>query len=264
MERRTVGSVEVIALVDTIQAYPATAVYPEAGEAVSRFSGYMDVDGKVALNFAAFVLIDGGTRVLVDTGWGPEFDGKLLEELAAAGIARDSIDAVIFTHLHGDHTGWNLDRATGQPLFAKATYLVPKGDWEHYGQQTPPPSSFVRDVLPLEAMKRMELVEGGRVLSPGLTTVATPGHTPGHTSVAIVSGGEHGFILGDVVISPIDAEEPDWSSSFDWDGAIARETRKKTIARLAANRSLVGSSHLPAPGFGRFAADGGKTRWAAE
>lgn len=261
MERRTIGNVDVIALIDTVEAYPGIVVYPEAGEALSRFAHFMDSERKVALNFASFVLVEAESVVLVDTGWGPEHDGHMMDELRAANVAPGDIGQVIFTHLHGDHTGWNLDRATGQPLFPNARYLVPQADWDHYGQITPPPSSFVRDVLPLEAMGRMELFAGERALSSSLIAIPTPGHTPGHTSVVITSGNEHGMILGDVVISPIDAERPEWPNAFDWDAAIARTTRLKAIERLVESRALVGASHLPVPGFGRFVGRGGGTAW---
>jgi glyoxylase-like metal-dependent hydrolase (beta-lactamase superfamily II) len=261
MELRTVGNVTVIALVDTIQSYPATAVYPNAGDALGRFTMYTDSDGAVALNFASFLLLDGGTTVLVDTGWGPEYQGRLPEEMRAAGVDPASVSVVTYTHLHGDHTGWNFDRQSGQPLFPRASYLVPKADWGHYAAQQPPPASFTRDIVPLEAMKRMELIEGERRLGPSLVTLPTPGHTPGHTSVIIQSGNERACILGDVVLTPIDAEMPELDTSFDWDHAIARATREQMIARLAGDGSLVGASHLPAPGFGRFEVGGGKSRW---
>ncbi len=263
MQKTKVGSVEVVALVDNIQPYPATAVYPEAGDALQQYAGYFDAEGRVALNFGCFVCIDADTRLLVDTGFGPEYGGKLLEELAEAGVEHGSITHVLFTHLHGDHTGWNIDRASGQPLFPNATYLVPKGDWDHYRAQTPKPESFTRDVEPLQAMKRMELVEGERNISWGLLAVPTPGHTPGHTSVAISSGGERGFILGDVVISPVDAEDPALKNGFDWDDTIARTTREATVARLVRENAVVGASHLPAPGLGRFVSAEGRSSWQA-
>ncbi len=264
MERRRVGHVDVIALIDNVQTYPAGAVYPEAGGALARFAGYLDRDGGLTLNFAAFVVRDGATTVLVDTGWGPELNGRLLAELAEAGVSLDDIDIVTFTHLHGDHTGWNLDRATGKPLFPRARYLVPTGDWDHYDAATPPTDSFTRDMLPLQATGRLELIDGEHSLSPGLTTLPTPGHTPGHTSLMISSSGEHGCILGDVVISMIDAEVPSLKTAFDSDHSMARATREATIARLASEGSLVGASHLPAPGFGRFSIGSGTSRWLAD
>ncbi len=263
MERRRIGSVDVIALIDNEKTYPAVDVYPTAGDALARFSGYLDSGGGLALNFASFLVRDGQTTVLVDTGWGPELDGRLVAELSDAGVSPNEIDIVTFTHLHGDHTGWNLDRASGLPLFPRARYLVPKGDWEHYAAETPPPDSFTRDVAPLQASGQLELIAGEHVLSPALTTLPTPGHTPGHMSLTIVSAGERGCILGDVVIGMIDAEMPSLDTAFDWDHTIARATREATIARLASEGSLVAASHLPVPGFGRFDVTNGTSRWIA-
>ena len=261
MRTITVGAVAVSALVDAVQPYPAAGVYPKAGDLLERYRDLLDANGAVVLNFASFLVRDGATIVLVDTGWGPEHNGQLLVELEAAGAKPADVDTVIFTHLHGDHTGWNLDRATGAPLFPRARYLAPRADWEHYAAQDPQPASFVRDMLPLEKAGRLELVSGERTLSPSLVAVPTPGHTPGHTSIAITSGGEHGFILGDVVISPMDPHEPELENVFDWDSAIAGATRKQTLAKLAASRAMVGASHLPPPGLGRFVESNGRHAW---
>lgn len=259
MKRTTVGKVEIFALVDTVAAYPAAAVYPEAGDALAGFKRYLDGEGAIEMNFGCFLLVDGDRRILVDTGYAAGSGGKLLDEIAATGIATNEIDTVIFTHLHGDHTAWNL--ADGEPRFANARYLVPRLDWEHYRSQTPPPDSFTRDVVPLEAAGRMELIEGEQPLTQAITALPTPGHTPGHTSLAIVAGGEHGFVLGDIVISPIDAERPDLKNGFDWDHDKARATREATLVRLIDENAVVAASHLPAPGLGRFVRANGGQMW---
>ena len=258
MQKTSVGSIELIALVDMIQTYPASTVYPDVGD-TSRFAKYLDSSGGVALNFASFLLRDGATTLLVDTGWGPENDGKLLVELEASGVRPADVTHVIFTHLHGDHTGWNIDRASGKALFPAARYLVPQKDWDHYGKGDT--ASFERDVRPLQAMGCLDLISGEKTISAGLTAIPTPGHTPGHTSVVVSSGGQRGFILGDVVLTPMDAEEPDLESVFDGDRALAVRTRKQIIDRLVADGSLVGASHLPAPGLGRFVPTEGRQYW---
>ena len=261
MERRRIGTVEVIALIDTVQTYPATAVYP--GAKLDRFAGYFDANGGITLNFACFLVIDGDQRILVDTGWGPEYEGRMPAELRAAGVDPSTVNVVTYSHLHGDHTAWNVDRASGAPFFPNARYLVPKGDWNYYAAQDPPPESFTRDMAPLEALKRMDLIEGEAVISQSMTALPTPGHTPGHTSFIIRSGGGLGCILGDVVLTHVDAEDPSLDTAFDTDHALARKTREMMIARLATDGSLVGASHLPVPGFGRFVVEGSRSRWVA-
>ena len=61
----------------------------------------------------------------------------------------------------------------------------------------------------------------------------------------------------------VDAEMPSLDTAFDWDHGVAQATREATIARLASDGSLVGASHLPVPGFGRFVIAGGTSRWIA-
>jgi len=262
----TVGDVRVTALIDTIESYPASYVYNNAD--LSAYASHLDGEGKVALNFASFLVQSGATTLLVDTGWGPEHNGRLMAELAESGTKPGEVTHVLFTHLHGDHTGWNLDRATGKPLFPAAKYLVPRLDWDHYSAAAAVPpantnDSFVRDVQPLEKLGLMQLVEGEHPIAPGLTAIATPGHTPGHTSVVISSGNQRGFILGDIVISTIDAAEPTLGTVFDWDSAIALKTRQETVERLIADGSLVGSSHIAAPGLGHFVRAEGRQYWQA-
>jgi len=269
MQTVSIGAIQMTALIDLEQAYPANAVYPGVSD-FAPYTGHLNGDSTVTLNFGCFLVRDGATVLLVDTGWGPEHDGKLLAELAAAGVKPADVTHVLFTHLHGDHTGWNIDRQTGRPIFASARHLVPRADWDHYSAQAieakktagkPWMGSFERDVMPLEPLGLVDLIEGETTISSGLTAIPTPGHTPGHTSVVITSGNERGFVLGDVVITPVDAENPDLANSFDWDNSIALATRKQVVARLVEDASLVGASHLPAPGLGRFVRVPGGQRW---
>lgn len=257
----TIGNVEAAALVDTTQTYPGADVFPAAGESLDRYRHYLDPEGGLEMNFGCFLLRDPEATILVDTGLGPSEGGRLLAELDEAGVAPGDIDTVLFTHLHGDHTGWSVDPATGKPRFANARHLVPGADWSYYSNQSPQSESFERDVLPLLAAGVMDLFDGERDLGAACSAVPTPGHTPGHTSVMVTSAGERGCILGDVVLSPIDAEELAWANSFDWDDEMARATRLRLVDRLINEGALVGASHLPAPGLGRFVRLDGTTRW---
>lgn len=263
MQRVTVGNVEVFALIDMVQSYGAAGVYKETADRLGEYADFLDADGKVELNFASFLLRADGRALLIDTGNGPEANGKLMEELATAGIRPSEIDAVLFTHLHGDHTGWNLERESGAARFPNARYLVPRGDWEHYRTQTPPPKSFARDVVPLEALGALELIDGDYEISPSLVTLHTPGHTPGHMTVVISSQGQQAYVLGDAFLTPIDVAEPDWVTTWDWSAAPVRETRRMLLSRIERSNSLVAASHLPVPGLGHFVHSEGRRTWRA-
>lgn len=52
-----------------------------------------------------------------------------------------------------------------------------------------------------------------------ITCIPTPGHTPGSMSLAVVSGGERAYILGDVFHGPAQVTETGQKFSFDMDAA---------------------------------------------
>lgn len=260
MQRVMVGNVEVIALIDMVSPSNAARVYAETADRLGEYEDLLDASGNFVLTFACFLLRADGRTVLVDTGNGPEAQGQLLAELATAGVHPDEVDAVVFTHLHGDHTGFNLDRASGALTFSKARYLVPRADWDHYRAQQPPPNSFARDVAPLEALGALQLIEGDHTISSSLVTLATPGHTPGHLAVVVASEGQHAYVIGDAFLTPIDVAEPDWVTTWDWMPTPVRETRRMLISRIQPSNCLVAASHLPA-GLGHLVMSEGRRTW---
>jgi len=261
MERESVGDVEVTALSDCLMVYSASSIYPKAGDDMQRYSAYLTEDGSVEMNCACFLLRADGATVLMDAGLGPESDGQLMSELEQAGVAPGDIDVVIFSHLHGDHTGWNVDRDSGQPKFPNARYLVERRDWEQLLAQDPPARSFDRDFQPLQAADSIEPIDLDHRLTDSLVATSIPGHTPGHLGVAIESGGERGLLIGDSMLSAIDIEEPDWENSYDRDSDTARQTRRELVERLEADATLVGAAHLPVPSLGHVVRAEGRLVW---
>jgi glyoxylase-like metal-dependent hydrolase (beta-lactamase superfamily II) len=84
-----------------------------------------------------------------------------------------------------------------------------------------------------------------------VTTFDTPGHTPGHMSVHISSGREEMLLSGDVVVN----------SAVSFDVPQATKARMAFLDRSAADKTLVGSYHLPFPGFGHVVREGSGYRW---
>ena len=258
MQRTTIGSVEITALIDTKFAFPATRLFPEADATeVNGYADLMSTDGEVSMICGASILRSGGRTVLVDTGNG--LGGHLFSELEAADVSPVDVDIVVFTHLHGDHTGWNIDRETGAALFSNARYWIPRADWDHYRAQGG--DNWDAMLAPLEGLGVVELFDPNTPLTDELALVPTPGHTPGHTSIQITSESQTAFVLGDAVVDEINLNEPDWANMFDGDDATAIATRHRVIPQLTESGELIVASHLGASGLGRFGRTSGRLRF---
>ena len=95
---------------------------------------------------------------------------------------------------------------------------------------------------------KMTPYDAGKEIVPGITTVATPGHTPGHMSLIVASGASKLFIQADVTNVPYPfARNPGWHVIFDMDGAVAEATRRKVYDMLAAEKMLKQGFHYPFP-----------------
>ena len=87
----------------------------------------------------------------------------------------------------------------------------------------------------------------------------TPGHTPGHTSYVVESGGQKLVVTGDLIhVAAVQLDDPGVTVSFDAaDGKAAAEAaRAKVFAEAAKDGTLIAAAHLQFPGIGRLKANG--------
>jgi glyoxylase-like metal-dependent hydrolase (beta-lactamase superfamily II) len=83
---------------------------------------------------------------------------------------------------------------------------------------------------------------------PGVTAVGTPGHSIGHTSFVVASGGKRVFVQSDVCNNVfVFAPRPAWQGFFDQDPAQAAATRQRVYDMLAAEKMPVQAYHFPFP-----------------
>jgi glyoxylase-like metal-dependent hydrolase (beta-lactamase superfamily II) len=213
----------------------------------------------------------GGKTVLVDSGIGakdrPMFpNGRLPDAIAEAGVRLDEIDIVVATHIHIDHVGWHTTARDGGfvPTFPKATHVFNRDEWAYWtAPEVAKATPWVIDcVQPLEGVAEISLVDGEHKVTDELTLLPTPGHTPAHVSVAIMSAGEAGVIIGDVCHHPAQVTEG-WSPVFDMNPALAMESREKLLQRIEDERMTVIAGHFPHPGFGRVVRVEGRRWWRA-
>lgn len=268
----TVENVEIVSLLDTAMEFDWKMFFPNNDP--KDFEPYRDTypgsfgEGKFRTYAHCYAIRSQGKTILCDTGLGPGpiawlggIRGRLLEDMQQKGIQPEEVDIVVFTHLHGDHVGWNLtpDRI---PTFPKARYLVPQADWDFFSQSLEA-NPQMQQVIPLKDLGVLDLFSGERALTPEITTYPTPGHTPGHTSLLISSGAERAIITGDLAHHPAQVDRTEWCSGFDNDPAQAVESRRKVFDQLEADGLLAAICHFPDPGFGKLVRLEGRRIWQA-
>jgi glyoxylase-like metal-dependent hydrolase (beta-lactamase superfamily II) len=219
-------------------------------------------EGRLKMSIHSLVVETPKHRIVVDTGLGNDKEGRgvptwnnrkgpYLETMAASGFPPESIDTVLCTHLHVDHVGWNtrLIDGTWVPTFPNARYLFGRTEYEHWRDHSDTEDKvavFKDSVQPIVDAGRAELIPSDFRLTQEITLLPTPGHSPGHMSVLIKSGGEEALLTGDVAHHPCQMAHLEWSSTVDSDPAQSRATRRELFSRFADTPTLVIGGHFSA------------------
>jgi len=246
-------------------------VAPEALKGMPwLYPNYIGPGGELLLSVHALLVEAPGLRLVVDTCIGNDrprsitggvaLQTAFLEGFAEAGWSRESVQAVVCTHLHVDHVGWNTMLQDGRwvPTFPRARYLIGRREYEHWrAREGEELQTILGDsVQPIFDAGLAELVEQDHRLSPEIRLTPTSGHTPGHVSVVIESRGERAIISGDFLHHPCQIAHPEWSSVADSDPDEAHRTRRRVVDEVAADGTLFIGTHFPAPTAGRIVRDG--------
>ena len=274
IHKTSVGSVELVALQDTWLQPAASEFFAEATpEAMEPYRDLVTASGELTVSITPWLIRSGGRTILVDTGMGDrtvetslQVPAALPELLREAGVAPEEVDMVAFTHLHGDHTGWNTVDRDGSPvpLFGNARHVVQQAEWDYWmgagpNATAPPQRATVLD--PITEAGLWEFVEGEHALTEQVVTVPTPGHTPGHVSLMVSSGGESALLIGDAAHSPVQVPEPEWCIGADVDMPLTRRNRAALWERAEREGLLLATNHFPFPGLGHVVRVDGQRWW---
>jgi len=197
---------------------------------------------KAQFFFTPTLVNTGNELILFDTGLDP--DG-IIAAVEAAGYASGDVSHVVITHMHGDHVG-GLTGGDG-PTFANAQHVTGQTEYDHWSGVAN--DTFTNKVQPLA--EQFSFIGNGESVASGITSVMTPGHTPGHMSYMLESGGKQLMLIADLANHYVfSLAHPDWEVSFDTDKEAAAQTRRKTLDMLAADKIPFIGYHMPFPALG--------------
>jgi glyoxylase-like metal-dependent hydrolase (beta-lactamase superfamily II) len=230
--------------------------------------------GPPRLTVNAFLVELGGRRILVDAGGGTTTIysmGLLRGNLAVLGLTPDDIDTVLLSHIHPDHSNGLLDDA-GKAVFGRAEVVINADDVAFWSDpklrdgSVPAATPYLEPAAKLLAAYKDQIrtASGGEV-TPGLTMLPLPGHTPGHCGYQLDTAGETLVIWGDTVHVPeLQIPRPIVTSEFDVDQPLAAENRRKIFDHVADNKLLVAGMHLHLPAFAHLVRENGGFRLVPE
>ena len=272
--RYKVGDIEVTAVHDGVANRPLDGLIRNADLAdVKRAMAEAFLpEAALPITFTTLVVRTGGKTVVIDTGNGDSgaaTSGRFLANFRAAGFDPAAVDTVVISHFHGDHIN-GLRLKDGTAVFPKAEIMVPEAEWAFWMDDTKmaaapdglkPAFAGVRRVFAPMA-KDVARFDAGKEVAPGITAVAAPGHTPGHTAFAISSAGKSFMIVSDITNHPaLFVRNPQWAAVFDIDAEMARATRVRMLDAVASDRMQVGFYHAPFPATGHVLKDGAGFRF---
>lgn len=267
--RMMLGDVEVTALSDgTVGLHVEKLLTGTSPARVNSALARWRLATPVETSVNGFLVNTGGKLVLVDAGAGNLFGptlGKLVANLKAAGYQPEQVDEVYITHLHPDHVGGLV--ADGRIVFPNATVRADQRDVDFWLSQAnldaapKDAKGFFQGAMaslkPYIDAGKFKAIEQDGELVPGVSSVATHGHTKGHRNYVVESKGQKLVLWGDLMhVAAVQFATPTVTIQFDTDAKAALAQRRKAFAAAAKQGYWVGASHLSFPGLGHLAPQG--------
>jgi glyoxylase-like metal-dependent hydrolase (beta-lactamase superfamily II) len=271
--RVMLGDFEITALSDGTMNLDVAKLLKEPEEETKAALTNSFLRNPVETSVNAFLINTGTKLVLVDVGGGAFFGSslnQLLPNLRAAGYTPEQIDDVLITHMHRDHVGGLSSR--GALVFPNATVHADKREsdyWLSKDNLDKAPAELkarfqgvIESLGPYIAAGRYQPFQADTEILSGVRSVASYGHTVGHTMYTVESKEQKLWLIGDLIhVAAVQFDHPAVSFAFDSDGVEAFGSRNNVFAQAASEGVLVGAAHLQFPGLGHLQVAGNSWKW---
>jgi glyoxylase-like metal-dependent hydrolase (beta-lactamase superfamily II) len=269
------GTFEITVISDGGMSLPLSFILPKTDPQEAK--GLLAKRGLGGDAYAAHVNVTvvktGDALIVIDSGGTTDFMptlGQFSDRLERAGVKVADVTHVILTHAHPDHFWGLIDPLDDDSRFTAARHILTTAERDHWlkpGVEDGVPESMkgitIGTTRRMKAVaSRIDAVTADSEILSGVTLVSTAGHTPGHASVLLKSGGQSLLVGGDALSHPVVSfERPEWVWGADYDSQVAVSTRKRLLDFLATDRIAILGYHLPWPGIGRVERDGAAYRF---
>ncbi len=220
-----------------------------------------DENNTIVLSLRSLVIETDGRIILVDTGWGDKQDEKffrhaylhggsgLVGGLAECGYRPEDITDVIITHLHADHCGGCFANAPGggvAAVFPNAKYHISREQWEWANDSNlrEEDAFLPGNIKPFGESGRLNLIEEGGELCPGVVLRLCYGHTPGLIIPVIGYNGRSFIYAGDLM--PTTAHIPLlWNMAYDLLPLVTIAEKQEILEEGLRNEHILIFQHDP-------------------
>jgi len=271
--RIMLGDVEITALSDGTADLPMDQLLQQAPEKTRAALSNAFLTSPLETSVNAYLVNTGKKLILIDSGAGALFGptlGRLLANLKASGYDAADIDEIYLTHLHPDHVGGLMH--DGKLAFPKATIRADQRESDYWLSATnlaqAPDSSkgffqgAVASLQPYIDAHHYQPFASNSVLTPGITSYSSYGHTEGHTSYVIESKGKKLIVVGDLIHVPaVQLDHPEVTIGFDTTPMQAIESRSRVFDMAAKEGDLIAAAHISFPGMGHLRIVGKSYEW---
>lgn len=281
VDTRPFGAARVTVIDDGTIPIPVDSVFPPLEAEWIRAHGEVDTNDRLMSAQLSVLIQIGDATILIDpayddpgAAWEKGFAAKwpgltrtpgLAAGLASIGIRPEAVTHVLITHAHDDHFAGVVVERNGENAirFPNARHIIGRADWEGNPRRDQPQHDLASRLGMVAEHGLLDLVDGDTEIVPGVTMLATPGETKGHTVVRLISDGAWFFALGDLFHHASEVEHLDWASPWVALDAM-RASRERILAEAVPHAATVIFTHERFPAWGKIIRAGEGYHWERE